>query len=224
MRYILFHRKFDNLAGIRKIFTVQCPLIQLSGAMAKKQKIELYLDSQKAVLNSKNPYYDSNTGKAYTTLWHPRHDDLYIVKEGMFGLTDTEKKFIHQLEQLAKDKNIQLKLYDLKNFGHSARAYYKGIEETPVVIIGNKKFTKENLKIEQIIEISKETYESTMDTDRFRNGMLLIVAGSLLGLLAIIFWSTHLCCISALFSAFLIIVGALVSFGRMLDRFFDWAN
>ena len=192
--------------------------------MTKKQKIELYLDSQKAVLNSKNPYYDSNTGKAYTTLWHPRHDDLYIVKEGMFGLTDTEKKFIHQLEQLAKDKNIQLKLYDLKNFGHSVRAYYKGIEETPVVIICNKKYTKDNFEIDAFIKINKETYESTMDTDRFRNGMLLIVAGSLFGLLAIIFWSTHLCCISTLFSIALITVGILVSFGGLLDKFFDWAN
>ncbi len=192
--------------------------------MVKKQRIELYLDSQKAVLDSKNPYYESNTGKAYTTMAHPRHDDLYRVKEGMFGLTDTEKIFINQLEQLAIDRNKELKIYDLKIFGHSVRAYFKGIEETPVVIIGNKKFTKDNLKIDQIIEISKETYESTMDADRFRNGMLLIAAGSLFALLAIIFWSTHLCCISALFYAFLIVVGGLVSFGRMLDRFFDWAN
>lgn len=198
--------------------------IRVSGAMTKKKRIELYLDSQKAVLDSKNPYYDSNTGKAYTTMRHPRLDDLYIVKEGLFGLTDTEKKFIHQLEQLAKDKNIQLKLYDLKNFGHSVRAYLKGIEETPVVIIGKKKFTKDNFDSDWLNEINKETYESTMDADRFRNGMLLITAGSLFGLLAIIFWSSKICCLSASLSVILIAVGCLVSFGSLLDRFFDWAN
>ena len=102
--------------------------------MTKKQRIELYLDSQKAVLNSKNPYYDSHTGKAYTTMAHPRDDDLYIVKEGMFGLTDSENKFIVQLDQLAKDSNRELKIYDIKNFGPSVRAYFKGIVTTLLAI------------------------------------------------------------------------------------------
>ena len=192
--------------------------------MKKKPRIELYLDSQKAVLGSKNPYYESNTGKAYTTMAHPRHDDLYRVKEGMFGLTDAEKTFINQLEQLAKDKNIQLKIYDLKNFGDSIRAYFKGIEETPVVIIGNKKYTKENFEIDAFIKINKETYESTMDMDRFKNGLLLIAAGGVFVLLSLIMYPSGLFCFSAMFSITLIGVGIIVSFGGLLDRFYDWAH
>ena len=192
--------------------------------MTKKQRIELYLDSQKAVLDSKNPYYDSNTGKAYTTMAHPRLDDLYIVKEGVFGLTEIENKFIGQLEEFASQKHIELKVYDIKNLRHSIRAFFKGIEETPTVIIGKKKFTKDNFDPDQLNEINKETYESTMDADRFRNGLLLISAGSFFALLAMIFWSSKICCLSGLFSAILITVGCLVSFGSLLDRLFDWAN
>ena len=192
--------------------------------MTKKQRIELYLDSQKAVLDSKNPYYESNTGKAYTTMRHPRLDDLYIVKEGVFGLSEKENKFIDQLEKFVAQNKMELKVYDIKNLRPSIRAYFKGIEETPAVIIGKKKFTKDNFDPDSLNKINKETYESTMDADRFRNGMLLIAAGSFFALLAIIFWSTKLFCLSGLISAILIAVGCLVSFGGLLDKFFDWAN
>ncbi len=193
--------------------------------MTKKQRIELYLDSQKAVLDSKNPYYSSNTGKSTVARWHPRHDDLYIVKKGIFGLTEKENKFISQLEELASQKHIKLKVYDTKNLGHSIRAYFKGIEETPAVIIGKKKFTKDNFDLDRLNKtVNKSTYESTMDADRFRNGLLLIAVGSFFGLLAIIFQSSRLFCLSGFFSAVLIGVGCLVSFGNLLDRFFDWAN
>ena len=192
--------------------------------MTKKQRIELYIDSQKAVLDSATPYYLSNTWKAYTAMRHPRDDALYIVKEGVFGLTETEKRFIGQLEEFVVQNKMELKVYDINKMGHSVRAFFKGVGETPMVIIGKKKFTKENFDIDQLIKINKETYESTMDADRFRNGLLLITAGGAFGLLTIIYRSSHLCCLSALFSAFLIVVGGLVSFGSALDRFFDWAN
>ena len=196
-----------------------------SGIMGKKrQRIELYLDSQKIVINSENPYYNKHTGRAYTTMAHPRLDDLYAVKEGYFGLSEKEKVFIVQLDQLAKDSNKELKIYDIKNFWHSVRAYYKGIEETPVVIIGNKQFTPDDINLEQPIELSKETFESTMDPDRFKNGLLLMGIGGAFGLLALILLSSGFFCFSAMISIALIGVGALVSFGELLDRFYDWAH
>ncbi len=192
--------------------------------MTKKKLIELYLDSQKIVLDSNNPYYDSNIMKSTVARYHPRNDDLYIVKEGFFGLTDSEKIFIVQLDQLAKDSNRELKIYDMKNFWHSIRAYYKGIEETPVVIIGNKQFSKDDMNLEQPIELSKETFESTMDHDRFRNGLLLMAIGGAFGLLALILLSSGFFCFGAMISVTFIGLGVLVLFGHILDRFYDWAH
>jgi len=191
--------------------------------MSKKQRIELYLDSQKVVLKSKNPYYESNTGKAYTTMAHPRHDDLYRVNEGIFGLTNKEKLFMVQLEQFDSKNHMELKVYDINYFWDSVRGYFKGIEETPIVIINNKRYSRENIDMDKL-KINKDTYESTMDTDRFRNGLLLIAAGGAFGLLAIILYSSGLFCFGAIMSIGLIIVGALVSFGGILDRIYDWAN
>ena len=125
---------------------------------------------------------------------------------------------------LAKNSNKELKIYDMKNFWHSVRAYYKGIEETPVIIIGNKQFSKDDINLEQPIELSKETFESTMDQDRFRNGLLLMAIGGAFGLLALILLSSGFFCFSAMISVTFIGVGVLVSFGHILDQFYDWAN
>ena len=210
--------------GIRKVFTEPPALIQLSGAMTKKQRIELYLDSQKAVLDSKNPYYSTHAGKN-PCKHRARDDDLYIVEEGIFGLTDIEKKFMYQLEQLAIEENKELKIYDVKNFWHSILAYFRGVDETPTIISGGKKFTKDIYETEWSSGFeNKQKYELTRDTEKLRNGLLFIALGLGFGLLTVLLYPSSTCCLSLIFLAFLITIGCLVIFGDVLDRFFDWAN
>ena len=192
--------------------------------MSKKQRIELYLDSQKIILDSNNPYYSVNRGK-FQCGKQPRDDDLYIVEEGIFGLTDTEKKYMYQLEQLAIEENKELKIYDVKNFWHSIRAYIRGVDDTPTIIFGRKKFTKDIYETEWSSGFdNKQKYELTRDMEKLRNGMVFITVGIGFGLFAILLYPSVTCCLSLIFLIFPIIIGSLIIFGDALDKFFDWAN
>ncbi|MBA3045907.1 MAG: hypothetical protein KKH41_03220 [Candidatus Thermoplasmatota archaeon] len=193
--------------------------------MSRKKRIELYLDSQKVILDSKNPYYSTSAGKTDVTRWHPRHDDCYIVKEGVFGFTETEKKFLSQLEQLAISEGRELKIYDTKNFWHGIRAYFRGVEQTPAIVLGRKRFTKDIYETEWSSGFeNKQKYELTMDAERLRNGLVFILIGIGVGLIAVILRTSRLFCFSAILTVVLIAIGSLVIFGNVLDKFHDWAN
>ena len=192
--------------------------------MTKKQRIELYLDSQKAVLDSKNPYYSTHAGKNPCE-HRARDDDLYIVRDGIFGLSETEKKFMHQLKQLAIDEDKELKIYDIKNFRHAIRAYIRGVDDTPTIVFGRKKFTKDIYETEWSSGFeNKQKFELIRDIEKLRNGLIFIVLGLGFGLLTALLYPSSTCCLSLIFLAFLIAIGCLVIFGDVLDRFFDWAN
>ncbi|MDO9537418.1 MAG: hypothetical protein Q7J68_03765, partial [Thermoplasmata archaeon] len=182
--------------------------------MRRKERIELYLDSQKVILDSKNPYYSTSAGKTDVARWHPRHDDCYIVKEGVFGFTEIEKKFLSQLEQLALSEGRELRIYDTKNFWHGIRAYFRGVEQTPAIVLGRKRFTRDIYEIEWSSGFEdKRKYESTMDTERLRNGLAFILFGIGLGLIAIVLRTSHLFCFTAIFTLVLIAIGCLIIFG-----------
>ncbi len=79
----------------------------------------------------------------------------HFVKEVFIGLSDKEKAMKELLERIAVQYNIELRIYDVRQRGHSYRAFYKRIHETPMVIVGKERLTGEVTE-EQLTKVIRD--------------------------------------------------------------------
>ena len=83
----------------------------------------------------------------------------HFVRDVFIGLSDEEKVMKELLERIATQYNVELGIYDVKQRGHSYRAFFKGVRETPTLIIGREKLIGEATE-ERIIKILEDQMDS----------------------------------------------------------------
>ena len=118
----------------------------------REMKIEIYVNSERGVVkgigreNLPALGYGGQIGRKYDS-WH--------VKKAFVGLPPEEKELIDKLEHVAARFNVEFSVYDVAKTRHAFRAFFKGVRDTPTVIIGRKKLTG-NITEEQLIEALEE--------------------------------------------------------------------
>ena len=84
----------------------------------------------------------------------------HFVRDVFIGLSDEEKVMKELLERIATQYNVELGIYDVKQRGHSYRAFFKGVRKTPTLIIGTEKLIGEATE-ERIIKILEDQMDRT---------------------------------------------------------------
>lgn len=65
------------------------------------------------------------------------------VRDVYIGLSDNEKAMKELLERIAVQHNVKLNIYDIRQRRYYYRAFFKGIRETPIIIVGKERLTGE---------------------------------------------------------------------------------
>lgn len=115
-------------------------------------KMEIYLNSDRGVVkgigreNLPPLGYSGQIGKKYDS-WH--------VKKAFVGLPPKEKELINKLVHVAAQFNVEFIVYDVAKTRYAFRAFFKGVRDTPTVIIGRKKLTG-NITEEELTKVLVE--------------------------------------------------------------------
>ena len=117
-------------------------------------KIELYLNSEKGQILGGDPYMETSAGR-YRSRMRTDTSSCRMVKKAFIGFSKKEKEIRDQLEHIAEQHNVELRVYDVKKTSHAFRAWYKGVRDTPIIIIGKHKFG-EDYKENEILRALEE--------------------------------------------------------------------
>ena len=115
-------------------------------------KIELYLNSDKGAVKGEGT---ENLPWSMRAGWTPAKDSSLNVKMAFVNFTDEENELRARLDRISAEHNLEIFLYDTARTRNAMRAFFKGVRNTPTVIIGNHKLTG-NVTEEQLTKVLKE--------------------------------------------------------------------
>ena len=118
-------------------------------------RIELYIESKKVIVEGKNPYYNTAAGKNIVGMWHSRSDDCQFVKKANLYVSEKENKIKNELEIIASKHGFELNIFDISKTRDALGAFFKGVRETPTVIIGKNKLVGD-ITEEQLTKVLME--------------------------------------------------------------------
>ena len=102
-------------------------------------KVELYLNSEKGRILGGDPYMETSAGR-YRSRMRTDTSSCRMVKKTFIGFSKKEKEIRDRLERMLTQYNVELIVYDVKQTTHAFRAWYKGVRDTPTIIIGKHRF------------------------------------------------------------------------------------
>lgn len=120
-------------------------------------KIELYLNSERGVVKGtgRKNLPPLTLGTTLSGGADGRKYDSWHVKKAFVGLSEKETRMKERLERIAEQYNAELRVYDVKKASHAFRALFKGVRDTPAIIIGKHKFG-EDFKENEILRVLEE--------------------------------------------------------------------
>ena len=111
----------------------------------KRKKIELYVNSEKGKVkgSGRENLPPLALGTTLSGGAVGRNYDSWQVKKAFVGLTSKEKELIYKLEHIATQYNIDFCVHDIAKTRNPFRTFFKGVKETPTIVIGRFKFKED---------------------------------------------------------------------------------
>ena len=101
------------------------------------------MDSVKGISQGRNPYVASKNPYSMRRRLGSLEDNVKMTTNTFAGWSEKDIKLRKMLERLAKEHNAELIVHDMKGNWPIFRAYAKGVQKLPTVIIGKRKFSSQ---------------------------------------------------------------------------------
>ena len=107
--------------------------------MDKLDTIEYYVYMTKGFRKGATPYNPKRKHAIRRRFGNPK-DEIWVARETYSGLSEQEKAARERLEKIAGRYNLVVDIIDLSHSSNRRKAFFRGIRNPPVIMIGKHKF------------------------------------------------------------------------------------